>query len=91
MSPVKDRALDLRATSQAAKRVEYACEAHIWNDLEVLTNLFEIINAVVTFLEGDGALFSHAPLSFATTAENFTLLNIHPDIVLAVKKAFVDT
>ena len=66
---IKNRALDLRATSTAAKVALYACEAHFWTKVEVLTHLFEIINAIVTFFEGDGALLYHVPLSFAVIAE----------------------
>ena len=60
-----------------------------WTELEVLTPLLEIINAIVTFLEGDGALLSHAPLAFAVIAENLTLLNLPPAIVVTVKRALV--
>ena len=86
MAPVKYLALDLRATSQATKVVEYACEAHFWTELEVLTSLFEIINAIVTFLQGDGSLLSHVALYFAVISETSTLLNLPPAIVVTVEK-----
>ena len=86
MLPVKDRALDLRATLQAAKVVKYACEAHFWTELEVLTPLFKIINAMVTFLEGDKALLSQVLLSFAVIAETLNFYKIPGAIVFTVKK-----
>ena len=81
---VKDRAPDFRATLQAAKVADYVCEAHFWTELGVLTPLFEIINAnaIVTFLEGDGAFLSHVPLGFAVIAENLNLLSLPPAIVV---------
>ena len=68
---------------------DYACEAHSWIQLEVITPLFEIINAIVTFLEGDGALLCHVSISFLVISESLTLLILPPAIAVTTKKAFV--
>lgn len=81
------RSLDLRSNSKASEVMSFATEGEYWSALEKITPLFQFVNYLVTFLEGDTIPISYAPLSFLLISESLKHFNLPDNVVDAAEVA----